>query len=319
MLPLVSICIPTYNRSDCLEQTLQSTICQAEFLDGRVEIVISDNASTDETENVGELYSKKYSGIHYYRNNQNVADKNFPIALSRANGKLRKLNNDTAVLDPDALSYLCEMEQNYETKRPLLFFSNGFITDCNEAYVNDQILDFSSFMKTVSYWITWIASFSLWDTDCENIATDFNDCELRLWQVKKICEIGSAKDSVVICNQHIINSIAPPKKDIGYGLYHVFYENYFKIIDPYVKNGNLSQETRDYLEKDLLFNFFTDWIIKWEMSNKDFQYSETENLKKLVFNQYKDKPYWHGFQEIYNKRLFKCKTKSFLNKILRRG
>lgn len=319
MQPLVSICIPTYNRADCLRQTLDSVINQKEFLDGRVEVVISDNASMDETESVGELYSKKHEGIFYYRNIQNIADKNFPIALSRAHGKLRKLNNDTAVFRNDALSYLCDMEQKYDQGRPLLFFSNGLTIGQDKEVIKDQVLDFSSFMRTISYWVTWIASFSIWDTDCKNIGSDFDGCELRLWQVKKICEIGSSKDSVAICNQHIIDSIAPPKKDISYGLYHVFYENYFKIIDPYVKNGALSQETKDFLEKDLLFNFFPDWIIQWEMNNNGLQYSETEDLKKLVFNQYKNKPYWNDFQKMYNKRLFKCKSKSYVKKILRRG
>lgn len=316
MQPLVSICIPTYNRSDCLRQTLESIICQKEFFEKKVEVVINDNASTDETESIGKLYSKKYKGIYYFRNFRNVADKNFPIALSRAHGKLRKLNNDTAVFRNDALSYLCDMEQKYDQERPLLFFSNGLTIGQDKEVIKDQVLDFSSFMRTISYWVTWIASFSIWDTDCKNIGSDFDGCELRLWQVKKICEIGSSKDSVAICNQHIIDSIAPPKKDISYGLYHVFYENYFKIIDPYVKKGVLSQETKDFLEKDLLFNFFPNWIIQWEMNNNKLQYSETEDLKKLVFNRYKDKPYWNKFQKIYKKRLFKCKAKGFLEKAI---
>ena len=44
MQPLVSICIPTYNRAECLKETIESIICQPEFLEGKVEIVVSDNA-----------------------------------------------------------------------------------------------------------------------------------------------------------------------------------------------------------------------------------------------------------------------------------
>ena len=47
--PLVSICIPTYNRSEYLRLSLERYIREPEFLSGCVEIVISDNTSTDDT------------------------------------------------------------------------------------------------------------------------------------------------------------------------------------------------------------------------------------------------------------------------------
>ena len=45
MKPLVSICIPTYNRVEQLKITMESIMAQPEFREGKVEIVISDNAS----------------------------------------------------------------------------------------------------------------------------------------------------------------------------------------------------------------------------------------------------------------------------------
>ena len=77
---LVSICIPTYNRSTYLRQSLERYIVEKEFIDGKVEIVISDNASTDDTKMVVEEYVKKYKNIRYYRNKENIRDKNFPLA-----------------------------------------------------------------------------------------------------------------------------------------------------------------------------------------------------------------------------------------------
>ena len=317
--PLVSICIPTYNRSGCLKQTLDSIIPQPEFRDGRVEVVINDNASTDDTESVAKSYASKYSNIHYFKNPENVLDKNYPITFSRATGKLRKLNNDTAVLFPDALKYLCDMEQKYEKTSPALFFSNGKTAPYSKGLISDQVLDFPTFMRTISYWVTWIGSFALWDSDCENIGTDFDGCELRLWQVRKLCEVGSQKNAIAVCNKQIINSIAPPKKDISYGLYQVFYENYFKIIDTYVEKGVLTQDDRDYLEKDLLLSFFPDWIIQWEMNNQKLQYSKSENLKQAVYGHYKAKPYWNEYLRIYRRRKLKLELKSLAKKVLRKG
>ena len=81
--PLLSICIPTYNRSECLAQTVESIINSNSF-DNRVEIVISDNCSTDDTEQVCRNYTNMYSNIKYYRQLEptDIADKNFIDALS---------------------------------------------------------------------------------------------------------------------------------------------------------------------------------------------------------------------------------------------
>lgn len=314
--PLVSICIPTYNRSACLKQTLDSILPQKEFVDGRVEVVINDNASTDDTEVVSKPYTTRYSNIHYFKNPENLLDRNYPITFSRATGKLRKLNNDTAVLLPGALKYLCDMEQKYEDTRPVMFFSNGKTSPHSKEQITDQVLDFQAFIRTISYWITWIGSFSLWDSDCKDIETDFDGCELRLWQVKKLCENGSKKNAIAVCNKQIITSIAPPKKDISYGLYQVFYENYFKIIDPYVERGVLQKDDRDFLEKDLLLNFFPDWIIQWEMNNQKLQYSESENLLQTVYDHYKNKPYWNEYLKIHKRRKLQLKIKNFAKNVL---
>jgi len=51
-LPLLSICIPTHNRADTLRLTLENVLSEAEPLGARVEVVVSDNASTDHTKAV---------------------------------------------------------------------------------------------------------------------------------------------------------------------------------------------------------------------------------------------------------------------------
>ena len=46
--PLLSICIPTFNRGNILNDVLNNYVNNPQF-DNEVEIVISDNASTDIT------------------------------------------------------------------------------------------------------------------------------------------------------------------------------------------------------------------------------------------------------------------------------
>ncbi|MBR7037253.1 glycosyltransferase [bacterium] len=59
--PILSICIPTYNREVYLKRLVDSIISQKEFVDtDDIEIVISDNASTDSTKDMINKYINKY-------------------------------------------------------------------------------------------------------------------------------------------------------------------------------------------------------------------------------------------------------------------
>ncbi|MFZ4748473.1 MAG: glycosyltransferase, partial [Sphingomonas sp.] len=60
--PLLSICIPTYNRAGLLRQCLERLYPQIDLIKGVVEIVIVDNASTDETADLirMEMLNRRY-------------------------------------------------------------------------------------------------------------------------------------------------------------------------------------------------------------------------------------------------------------------
>lgn len=72
--PLLSICIPTYNRELYLKRLLDSIVSQKEFTDtDDVEIVIDDGPSKDNTEELVKTYQEKYKGkIRYYRNEKAI-------------------------------------------------------------------------------------------------------------------------------------------------------------------------------------------------------------------------------------------------------
>ena len=57
--PLLSICIPTFNRAALLELMLASLYRQISHLKGRVEMVVSDNASSDNTWQIVLAYKDK--------------------------------------------------------------------------------------------------------------------------------------------------------------------------------------------------------------------------------------------------------------------
>lgn len=311
--PLLSICIPTYNRSKYLKNSIESIICQQEFLDGKVEIVISDNASEDDTYSVVKAYTDRYWNVFYHRNSENIRDRNFPMVLSQAHGVLRRLCNDTLVFSPDALAGMCRVIEENREKKPFLCWANG----CGQCEGELLAADFPGYIRCVSFYMTSLAFFSLWEEECTDIQNDTDGCDLSLWQVRKGLEIAYRKNDILICNICYADTQVVEKKNISYGLYKVFFENFFLLLAPYFGNHALTEDCREYLEKDLLFRFFMVWCIRWELQDKTLIYSQTENLKQSIWDQYKDKPYWTVFRCLYYLGLFGARVKQVLKPLLK--
>ena len=70
--PLISICIPTFNREKYLKECINNIVNQKWFNQNDIEIIISDNASPDNTFKTVKEYQEKYSNIKYYRNDKNI-------------------------------------------------------------------------------------------------------------------------------------------------------------------------------------------------------------------------------------------------------
>jgi abequosyltransferase len=107
----LSVAIPTYNGAGTIRETLDSIIPQ---LQENVDIVISDNASTDNTAEIVREYQSKYSNIRYFRNEDNVgADRNFDQAIRRSQGEFVWLFSDDDCLDAGAIAHIIKVLNKY--------------------------------------------------------------------------------------------------------------------------------------------------------------------------------------------------------------
>ncbi len=83
-LPLVSICVPTYNSANYLSECLDSIVNQTYK---NCEIIVCDNASIDNTISIIQGYVEKH-GFNYYRNVVNIgAGANFNKLIGLAKGE----------------------------------------------------------------------------------------------------------------------------------------------------------------------------------------------------------------------------------------
>ncbi|MGE3539063.1 MAG: glycosyltransferase family 2 protein [Candidatus Tectimicrobiota bacterium] len=83
--PLVSIGLPVYNGARCIRQALDSLLAQTYT---HLELVICDNASTDDTGAICQAYAARDARVRYYRNPINVGlFNNFRLAVQRSTGE----------------------------------------------------------------------------------------------------------------------------------------------------------------------------------------------------------------------------------------
>ena len=100
--PLVSIGIPTYNRSDTLRRAIKSALAQDH---PAVEVVVSDDASTDGTETLLRELSGRDTRLRYLRQERNLGHAlNFQAVLDAARGDYFMWLTDDDWLDPSYVS-----------------------------------------------------------------------------------------------------------------------------------------------------------------------------------------------------------------------
>lgn len=100
--PLVSIGLPTYNRAAKLEKATEFILAQDY---SNIELVISDNASTDRTPEVCEALQRRDGRVRYIRQATNVGPTaNYRAVLEGATGEMYMAIADDDWLEPNYVS-----------------------------------------------------------------------------------------------------------------------------------------------------------------------------------------------------------------------
>ena len=107
----ISIIVPTYNRSSYLVKTINSILSQDYK---NIEIIVSDNASDDNTQSIMSNIVSKDSRVLYYRNEENIGiNKNYNFALSKATGEFIHVFSDDDIMLPECLSVKMNIFKQY--------------------------------------------------------------------------------------------------------------------------------------------------------------------------------------------------------------
>lgn len=98
----LSICISTFNRAAFIGETLESLVSQ---VTNECEIVVSDNASLDDTETVVAKFARRCDRLRYIKQNTDTGvDRNYDRTVELARGEYCWLLSDDDPLKPGALA-----------------------------------------------------------------------------------------------------------------------------------------------------------------------------------------------------------------------
>ena len=132
---ILSIVIPTYNRADFLDYCLEVHIPLAR--EHNIQIFVSDNASTDTTQEVMQKWMKEYSLLKYHRNECNIGpDKNFEIGLGLPDTEYIWLLGDTYKIPSRGIQYLLELISHRDCQYDAFIFNLENKLTCKQKNYN---------------------------------------------------------------------------------------------------------------------------------------------------------------------------------------
>lgn len=290
---LLSICIPTYNRADILKDTLSRIVSYKSFVDD-VELVISDNCSTDHTQEVCEAFASQYENVRYYRNEVNIHDRNFISVLDKANGLYLKLINDSCYPTEEGIAFMKTVIREHSSSQTPLFFTNGWARPKEEELIKCSHLD--DYIHHVSVMVTFNNLFGVWKQTWDSIEHKERFASLKLQQVDWTFGIVS-KGGALIYNRHILEITTVLRKvdRRGYNYFEVLLDNYYGIMQGYADQDLISQETIDNDKRHFLKHFRPELFQALVCHTARYWNYETSGTLSRLFRHYKYKPYFYLF------------------------
>ena len=292
---LLSICIPTCNRGSILDTVILNYITNEEF-DDSVELVISDNASTDNTEEIVKDIIKKNpsKNISYYKNKENIGAKNFFAVISRAKGKYAKMSNDYIYMTNEGLKVLKENIRNTSEDTGLFFYDH--LRQKNNGSIMVKNVD--EFIHLVNNKITWVSNFGCWTKDIQelgeytksNSKVDEHIIQISFWALYLVDHYN--KTNVV--DVHWNRGLAVPnsKRVLTYNFFTPHVVWYYDLINDYAQLGKVKPETIVFDKKRLLSDFVGYKIVEYLILKKPCAF-DLSGSWKIVMEYFGSLPYFY--------------------------
>jgi acetyltransferase-like isoleucine patch superfamily enzyme len=284
--PLLTIAIPTYNRASYLDINLQQLLLNINQIEDKsmLEIIISDNASTDDTDFVVNKYIGKGLKVNYYINEYNIGpDGNFESCLSKAKGKYFWIFGDDELLFNNALKKIIDILNQNDVGCIYLSgigYDEYFDLPKYDKIPNEKIEVITSldYIEKINYFIT----FCTGNIFNRNYLLDNFDSKKHLGsnvnQVHWYLNVLNNIDKHIVLKEKYF--FIKSNNTGGYKLFKTFSTNFNKIL-----KENVDKKEVRFINNKLINEFFPIYL------------SNSTNFKD-------EKVYWELFKNYFWYKLF---------------
>jgi glycosyltransferase involved in cell wall biosynthesis len=257
MLPLLTIAIPTFNRAGYLELNLQRLVDECKSIaEGVVEVLVSDNHSTDDTPRAVARAVERGLPIRYIRNKIDIgSDANIAQCFNEARGHYVQIMGDDDMYVRGKLAYLLDRlkQDDYGVVclRPF-----GYENDPEREFPGgrgnvDIYDDLGDFLAAIGPFITFISSCVInRRIQSEIDARQF--CGSNLVQVHLVTYAALLAQRNVYLTDYIL--ACKRANSGGYDPSEVFVERLGRILDSYRPAG-LAAEAINRFETRMLASY----------------------------------------------------------------
>jgi glycosyltransferase involved in cell wall biosynthesis len=149
---ILTICIPTYNRADLLNITLSKLIDVVK--EYQCEIIVSDNASIDNTKKIVETHKKYYPNLKYFRQSKNVGyDRNVATCYENATSNYIWIFGDSKEITKENFGKILEII-NQRIYQGIVVNSENRIKNTPSKVFNDA----STLLSEIGWHMTLLCS-----------------------------------------------------------------------------------------------------------------------------------------------------------------
>jgi glycosyltransferase involved in cell wall biosynthesis len=289
---LMTIAIPTYNRAQYLDQNLAQIQKQWSDTENLVELIVSNNCSPDNTDEIVQKYLKSGLPIRYNKNPENIGTKNIELCFRLAAGKYVVVFADDEVFVDGALKAIINFIKN-EDFGVVYLTGYGYDKDWKRPakrrpkFRLHTYNNLTKFVKRINYFFTFISgnlvNKSMVDpNDIMPFPAGANVHQMS-WVFSALFK--SKKNAV------IEGGLIACKGEPG-GSYHlaqIFGVNANEIFHKFIARG-INIKYFKIINRRLLSEFFPGWIIQIRQRKKIFH---QEDYHKVLYPVFKDYPeYW---------------------------
>ncbi|MEN8907987.1 MAG: glycosyltransferase family 2 protein [Clostridiales bacterium] len=317
--PILSIAIPTYNRANILDISLPNLLDQIEnsSFKNEIEIIISDNASDDNTQKVIKKTVRKFNNINYILNTQSYNTGyygNFKKCRELSTGKYFWLLSDNELIRKNLINIIIEnIKKSGEVG--IVYLENVVGVD----EVSDNLTHINAFLLNEKvYMITLISSIIMLNDQKDDqyvfkkyINNSFLGFILLINALKK-------NRSILVIKGNVFESI--PSK-VYFNIFNSWTLDITEALD-YMVNCSVIND----IQKTKFISGYLEFVIYdhvlnylYDLKRMKGKYGSPNQIQNLLEKYYgENEVYKCKIQPLFRKKIILLKVKRILKKITKK-